>query len=252
MTIIVGIVADERITLACDSQTSADNTKRTDTSKISHLLFGAKNVLIAQAGDCTLSSRAVEIMQKEFLRMEFDDWRKPADAAQNAVKLLKQELVEINNWKDHREEEVEYLNLNPFKLMLAYFYEKIPFLYVLDSVPGFATRRYNYVAIGCGGNIGEYILSHANLKNMDLQQALITAIYTVEEVKRVDLFCGGPTRAAVISPTTVLMSETETTPLINSAVETLAAYETDLKAQWGSMIDDIIKKTSERYKNRKK
>ena len=183
--------------------------------------------------------------------MDFDDWRKPADAAQSAVKLLKQEIVDINNWKDMQEAE-EYLYQNPIKLMLAYFYQNVPYLYVLDPIPGFATRRYNYVAIGCGATVGEYILSHANLKNMDLQQALIAAIYTVEEVKKVDLFCGGPTRAAVISATKVLMSETETTPLIGAAVETLAAYESDLKSQWGSMIDDIIKKTGEHFKNRKK
>ena len=248
VSIIVGIICQDGIVLACDSQTTAGSAKRTDSDKISHLTFGGKDIIVAEAGDSTLSARAVELLQKQFSLLTFDDWRKPADAAQDAVKILKQELIEVNNWKECQDFAQEYHRENPFSLMLAYFHNKAPYLYVLNSVPGFATREWLFATIGCGGTVAEFILSKADVKSMTRMEALIAAIYTVEEVKRVDTYCGGPTKAAVLSEDKVMFSETESKPIIKAAIETMEGYDQELRAKWYSLLREIIDRTKEKYK----
>jgi ATP-dependent protease HslVU (ClpYQ) peptidase subunit len=61
VTIIVGIISDESIVLASDSQTTSGNAKRTDTEKISTVEFSNLGVLVAQAGYAPFSGQAVEI-----------------------------------------------------------------------------------------------------------------------------------------------------------------------------------------------
>src|SRR5260221_688119 len=110
VTIIVGIICTDGIAMACDSQTTIGDAyaKRTDTSKISVLEMSSNAVLVAEAGDATLSSRCVEILRENIKDSPFDDYRKPADVAQDAVRLMKQELVVLNNWEDRRDFAADY------------------------------------------------------------------------------------------------------------------------------------------------
>ncbi len=242
VTIIVGIICKGGIVVASDSQSSAYNVKRTDSSKIFQSCIGGKVVLVAQAGDCTMSSRAVEILDDLLTASPFDDYRKPADIAQQAIGLLKKELAQINNWDAGFM--AQYMNDNPFSLMLAYYYQTSkgppePHLYVLNSVPGFATRYRNYVAIGCGGTVGEFILGRSGACDMENHEALIAAIYTVEEVKKVDAFCGGPTKAAVLS----IGGVSDSSKLnIKCAIEAMQNYEDEANQNWSELIKKMVGK----------
>ena len=252
VTIIVGLICGGKIILACDSQTTAGSAKRTDSSKISGLHLAGKPILIAESGDCTLSAKAVENFARELAVCQFDDWRRPADALQDAVRKTKEELVRLNNWENNRDLGEQYLLENPFSLMLAYFDGETPYLYVVNSVPGFAARQKNFAAIGCGGTVGEFILSRAELDKMTHVEGLIAAIYTVEEVKRVDTYCGGPTKAAVLGREKVLFSENDTKQVIASAVEALNGYEDELRKKWNALLQDVITRTNEIYKRKQK
>jgi hypothetical protein len=184
----------------------------------------------------------------------FDDWRKPADLAQNAIAQTKRELAQLNDWPIDSALLDDYLNENPFSLMIAYFYQVQSdpltfesFLYVLRSVPGFATREYKFAAIGCGGTVGGFILVRADASKLEPILALIAAIYTVEEVKSVDAFCGGKTKAAVIGPTKMLYSETETKPIIKAAVSAIENSDDYVKSKWKELFTDLISRINKNY-----
>lgn len=247
VTIVVGIICKDAIVLACDSQTTEGAAKRTDTTKISALECSGGGVLIAEAGDCTLSGKVVESLAVQLKSSVIDDYRKPADMAQDTVAAMKRDLSRLNNWESLPEMTQNYLDENPFSLMLAYYHQTKPYLYVLNSVPGFATMAKGFVAIGCGATVGEFILGRAGVTEMDTGDALTAAIYTVEEVKRVDIYCGGPTKAAVLGPNRVLYSETESKPIIKSAVDTIAASEEFLKEKWKALIGDLTVRINKNY-----
>jgi len=250
VTIIVGIIAKDGIVMACDSQSSAGNVKRTDSSKISHLRFDSRDVLVAQAGSIELGSMALEILTRKCASGSFDDYRKPADLAQDAIAETKTKFLELNSTggSDYLN---DYFENNEFSFMVAYYYGNppTPYLYIVSSVPGFATREKNFAAIGCGGTVGEFILSRASVTELECMGALIAAAYTVEEVKKVDSYCGGATKAAVLSPHKVLFSETESKPYIKEMVRTLELLEDDLKGKWHELFLFIAKMVNERWKD---
>ena len=249
VTIIVGIICKNGIVVASDSQSSAYNVKRTDSSKITQSTIGGRVVLVAQAGDCTLSSRAVEILDNLLAASPFDDYRKPADLAQQAIGLLRKEFAQTNNWD--AVDVARYMDDNPFSLMLAYYQQTAsgppePYIFVLNSVPGFATRYRNYVAIGCGGTVGEFILGRSGACNMESHEALIAAIYTVEEVKKVEAFCGGPTNATVLHVGGVSDSSHR---ILASAVEAMQNYEEETKENWNNLIKLMIGRINKHHNN---
>jgi hypothetical protein len=77
---------------------------------------------------------------------------------------------------------------------------------------------------------------------MDLLNALVAAIYTVEEVKKVDAFCGGPAKAAVLTPTSLRYSESESKPMIKEIVEAMRDTEYEVRVSWEDLIRSMIEK----------
>lgn len=258
MTIIVGIIFNEGIVLASDSQTSylPGSSKRTDSDKITGVSFDRKDgVLVAQSGNAELSSRAVEIFGKLAVATPLNDYRKPAEVAEDALRQLKQEIIRLNNWESNKEFAHEFFQdpNNNFSLMIAYHYGKekpIPFIYTLNFWPGVATRQYKYSTIGCGATVAEFILNRAETSNMNNVQAIVTAIYTVEEVKKVDAYCGGDTKIGVITKEFGIRLPTGPRALarVKATVETISKYDQQTKTAWKAMMDKIILEANEAFK----
>ena len=187
MTILVGLICKNGIAFASDSQTSSEpgTSKRTDTDKISIVEFSdGKQALIAQAGDWDSSAFTVEFLEELARNSALDDYRKPADLLQDAVRHAKERLANLNNWEDRRDLEQEYLCNNPFTFLIAYYFQNQPYLYSLNSVPGFARREFNYACAGCGSTVAEFILSRSNsFLQMEVMKGFAAAVYTVEQVK---------------------------------------------------------------------
>ena len=250
VTIIVGIISKTSIVLGCDSQTTAGTAKRTDTAKISALDLSGHKVLVAEAGDCTLSSRTVEALAVLLRTATLDDYRKPADLAQEAVASTKKDLRRLNNWENDPGATEDYLDQNPFSLMLAYYYDEKPWLFTLDCVPGFATKQNSYACLGCGGTVGEFILGRMNPTNMTDEQAIITAFYTVEEVKKVDCYCGGPCKIGILTSdgeSNVLANNPRDIALTRFASETIAQHDEQLKSQWRLEMDKIAEESHAKF-----
>jgi hypothetical protein len=87
---------------------------------------------------------------------------------------------------------------------------------------------------------------------MPIEHALITAVYTVEEVKKVDAFCGGPTRAAVLGVDKVVYSEQSAHPTVAAVLKGLERYEDEFKKNWQDWLKTMVKKIEQAYSEFKK
>jgi 20S proteasome alpha/beta subunit len=251
VTIIVGIICKDCIALSSDSQTSYSpgTSKRCDVDKIVGLKFkDGKQAIVAQAGDAILSSGAIEMLQKLARENEFDDYRKPAELAEVAVKQLKGKVAGLNHWTPGDDASVKYWKENEFALMLAYYYQDRPFIYSLPSWPGMAMKEYNYATAGCGSTVAEFILSRSKMSEMEMQHALITAIYTVEQVKKVDAFCGGQTKLGVITKDEIRIADDRSEKLIKATVKTLEKYDEQIKSEWKKMMETILGESLQEYR----
>ena len=150
VTLIVGIIFGDEVVLAADSQTTWDNSKRTDTLKIERIPFQDQGAfLIGQAGIAAMAVRTIEIVKDMAATQSFDDYRKPAELAEEATKLFKQEMTRLNNWESDLEFARQYFEDNTFGLLLGYRYQDKAYLYEIDSSLGIATRKYNYACSPC-------------------------------------------------------------------------------------------------------
>jgi 20S proteasome alpha/beta subunit len=255
VTIIVGIICKDRIILASDSQTSWSNSKRTDTDKISRIDFGgAGSVLIAQSGNAELSSRAVEEFEKVAKTASFDNARRPVDVLEDCLRTLKQNLINQNLWEKNREIANDYFQdiSNNFGLMAAYFYgdPPVPYIYIVNFWPGIAARQRGYATLGCGSTVAEFILSRSKISEMKWGMAMMTAIYTIEEVKKVDAFCGGQTKIATVGPSgkSTSTNKQRNLDLIKYVVDSMSKHEDKTRAAWIAMMDKIAKDAFKNYK----
>lgn len=257
VTIVVGLIGKQAdpetngIVLASDSQTTWGTLQRSDTEKMSAITFAdGKKVLIAQSGDSTFGSRTLEAIQLEASRTRCDDYRKPAEAVEAAIRFVKAEAIRLNNFENSPDVALEFLNEHSFSMMIAYYFADQPQLYVIDSNIGFATKQKDYAAIGCGGTVAELILSRSEVGSLLSHEAAITAVYTVEEVKRVDAFCGGPTKLAVIFQNGDVAYEAggKWAEYVKLTVETMAKHDQELKQTWRKMLTQIVAEVLEKRK----
>ncbi len=136
--------------------------------------------------------------------------------------------------------------------MIAYYHgtPPLPYLYTVSFWPGIATRQYNYATLGCGSTVAEFILSRSNVSKMSKSHAILAAIYTVEEVKKVDAFCGGPTKLATLDPDTKkgLVSDTpRVLDLIKCTADSMEKHEDQMRASWKAMMETIAIEALKNY-----
>jgi 20S proteasome alpha/beta subunit len=210
VSIIVAISAMDALVVASDSRsTDEDNHTRNDVQKIfpitmrlhgqEHGEFGIG--LVAHSGNIQASGRAVELLLDDLrCKEEFKDRRMIADAAQRAVTTVKNEIRE--QFKGTAEELQKHFTDHDFDLLIAYYFERKPCLYTVKFGIGLAQpRRERFVCTGCGGNLADFCLADLDVGHMQRTQAVATAIYAVEEVKRFDPFCAGETQIGIACST---------------------------------------------------
>jgi 20S proteasome alpha/beta subunit len=195
VTIVTALICKKGIVLASDSRTTnPDGTHRDDTKKISILKFADGNeALVAQAGNADLGERVVEILTSMASTIPLNDRRAGADAAQDAISELKNQLR--LQFKGTAEELQKHLNDYHFELMLVYFFEEVPCIFTLDLVLGQSIpKKYSIYSIGCGSILADFCLKGFEVEKMPFNHAMTTAIYAIEEVKQFDSRCGGETQ----------------------------------------------------------
>lgn len=233
VTIIVGIIAKEMIVVACDSQTTSGTSKRHDMGKIT-LVHGNNNeskLLVAQSGHADFSSRVVEIFEEKIRNVSLDDYRSAADVLQVAIAQLKAEIrQQYENMSP--ESLLAFCENHAFSLLLAYHHKNQPCMFTVDFENGICVKRRTYITLGCGGSVAEFILSSFDTANICREDACTLALYVVNEAKRVDAFCGGPTWLAWLSERGAFLHCEATDKSLASAIRGIYDHDTGVKSAW--------------------
>lgn len=252
VTIAFGILGKKSIVMAADTQTTRDKTP--DTQKISVLRLKDSNALLAQAGNATNSRRAIEIMTDLAKDAPIVDYRTVADIARRAMIKLGQELREQRGPCSAREfDEFFWENEQQAFLMISHFFNERPHIFVSNlffaNADLVADREHSqFAAMGTGAQTAEYILGRINIPSMDstdhATKIMVTAMYVIEEMKRVDTYCGGSmTLGFIHSPD----NETAIVPP-NAQFDRIARiikdFEKDFSAEWAKKMEDMIWKIS--------
>jgi 20S proteasome alpha/beta subunit len=222
LTIIVGIICKNGIVLGCDSQaTSAKGVplKRTEYTKIYEIALGSGGcALLSGAGTGAFITRASEILADKCKDSVCRTAREFADICEDVVnEIFKRYVIDrakaigmgrtktpkdiiMNNrqWQEDISEE-------PPIIMLAGIRcgnDKDPEwgLYTIHP-SAIAEKTDKYDAIGSGSAIAEYLLARLWNEELTVEQAINVVVYIIEEVKKIDPFCGGPTQIMALSKT---------------------------------------------------
>jgi 20S proteasome alpha/beta subunit len=201
VTIIVGIISETEIVLASDSQTTYGTAKRSDVEKISVVEFSNATALVAESGAAQLSGKVVEILQEKAKGKELTDYRMVAELTQESLREVRNSLVKLNEGCNFSEDKWEryFRDENPVELMVAHYFGDKPYIYTVDLFTCTANKaKLHYEAIGCGSNLGGYLLSELSYPKMDSELATAIAVHVVESVKKHDAYCGGATKVAIL------------------------------------------------------
>jgi 20S proteasome alpha/beta subunit len=199
VTIITGIICNDGIVLASDSQTTFGTQKQCDTNKINPVQFVNGWALVAESGDAELSQKAVATFQEFASVLNPTSEKEIIFKAEQAVKSVRQQQIALYQGQNFSLEEwqQEFRDNRPFELMIAFYFNKTPHLYTLSLSTGIAHKiNLHYAAIGCGSNLGGYLLAELSTPEMPSYLATPISVYIVESVKKHDAFCGGATKIA--------------------------------------------------------
>lgn len=258
MSVIVGIICRSGIVVASESQTTftspqSDSIQRLDTQKISVIEFQSDVVLIAEAGESDLSSRAVEIFGDLAKGKAIEDYRTVADLARESVVKLREEFRTGLGFTVAEFQDYILSNGKDFCLMIAHYHDKKPYIFTIRlSSPIAVKNNHSFLSTGVRGEIANYILSQFNINHSTpFQHGIIAAIYAVEEIKKLDPHCNGKTRLAVISASHVIAENPDFKTQADWArmmlkddmaeyVEAIASVGARTKAEWAEKMNLIL------------
>jgi 20S proteasome alpha/beta subunit len=213
MTVIVGLLCEDGIVVASDSQESDEGMgmKRLDVTKIydtGRFGFDDAEIVLGGTGSAALIARAAELIEEKGFAPHFTTPRSVATIVEDAIGEMGErygggedgldlELLVGVFCKNCPKAEDEKSRISPVGLYSVYPPEE-------DQKVGVAEAVTDYTAMGTGGLFARYLLNrlhdeeHPTTK-LSMEVAIREAVYVIEEVKKVDLWCGGPTQLLCIT-----------------------------------------------------
>lgn len=240
VSIAIGLVSEDAIILAADSQTTCGNRKRDDAEKISIIKFADCAVMIAQAGNADRAQRAIEIFAELAVKENLVTRRTAVDLLEKAVLQAKKELR--TQQADCSMEELRdfiWKHDQDFKLLLAHFFDNKPCFYIIDFFIGVANQeRCHYATIGSGADLADYMLREYFKPKTLFATTLATALYVIEEVKKHDSYCSGDTRLAFAAPSNDALFIHR--PLVNSIACQLSTVNEETREDRNRTMTEIL------------
>jgi len=209
MTVVVGLLCKDGLVVASDSQESDDEVgmKRLDVMKVygtDKFDFTDVEMILTGTGTSAHIGRAVEIISEKGYAPHFTLPRHVADIVEDSLGDMR------DRYGEALEEDLELMigvyckNCPPAeegekpepKLALYNIYA--PGEEETQKV-GVAERVEDYSAMGSGGLFARYLLNRLYDEShptsaLTMDEAVKEAVYVIEEVTKVDLWCGGPTQ----------------------------------------------------------
>jgi hypothetical protein len=268
MTQIIGIVCKESVNpnlrdaiiMACESQyTIGDEEKTTDAQKLSSIRFNNRQeAMIAQAGNVTMSARAVRIMGELAKDKTIESEFTVARIAEEAVIRVRSEILGMMQPRNYSIEEQNQIFYNyDFALMIGHFYEipmKIkgdafkkpynPRLWTIGLSTPFATAAFPYAVLGSGSMLARFILGRVLSAKIKWELAIPLAIHVIEQVKGSDLYCAGAVRIGNVTNYSGCSFYTDN--LVNDFVEEIRKIQRKLDARYASDLISTISKIAKK------
>jgi len=187
--------------MAGESQATAGSMKELDALKIYSIDFEDNGALIAFCGGIAPAFRVIDDIKREANGKSLDSEWAAVNLAQKSIKNFHRNVLGLYNLPDMPEDRQRALferDENFFQLMIAHFYRYKAYLYTIDSITAQAQPCSRFAAIGIASRISKFFLSQIDASRMTWQTGLTLAIDTIEHVKGIDAFCGGPVSVAVV------------------------------------------------------
>lgn len=241
MTIIVGIICEDGLVIASDSQASSFrgvDVKRLDYTKIYSFGFDGAKVVLTGAGQVPFIIRAREIIEDKSKDQKFHGPRAIADIAEDTmIEISRRYIVErlrgLGSVRGPGQSDDGPMSAPDFALFLGVHCGTEPCLYTVYP-DGVAGREDRYASLGSGSAFAEYLLARLYRDGLDLEEAVRIAVYVVEEVKKVEPHCGGPTQIVVLSAGEIIRkSEAQ----VRDIVQSLEEYDSSLKRVWKEIVE---------------
>jgi 20S proteasome alpha/beta subunit len=212
MTVIVGLLCKDGIVVASDSQESdeAMGMKRLDVTKIydtSRFKFDDAEIVVGGTGSAAHISRAAELIEEKGFAPHFTTPRSVATVVEDAIGEMAErygggddgldlELLVGVFCKNCPKTEDDDSRISPIGLYSVYPPDE-------DEKVGVAEPVTDYAAMGTGGLFARYLLNRLHdedhpTTDLKMDAAIREAVYVIEEVTKVDLWCGGPTQLLCI------------------------------------------------------
>jgi len=211
MTVIVGLLCKDALVIASDSQESDDGAgmKRLDVVKVYDTRrFGFEDavVIVAGTGLSAHIARAAELIKENGFAPHFTTPRSVADIVENSMGQMT-----ARYGGDGEDFELS--------LLIGVYCKNCPKtgddppspigLYSVnppeeEGLVGVAEPITDYAAMGSGGLFARYLLNRLHDDDhpttaLSIDAAIREAVYVIEEVTKVDLWCGGPTQLLYIT-----------------------------------------------------
>ena len=199
VTLIIGIICKDCVVMACDTQITAGNNKRTDGTKLRPVEFANMSALIAQAGSLTYTNRYIDILSRLAKDKSPNDVVEVGELMNEAMETFRRQLRASNfNCSSEKLDTILARKDTDCRLMLGFCLNRKPYLVSINLFdPNYQECTSHYEADGSGSLLGEYLLREHATPEMKLDFATTIAVYVVEVVKRYDTFCSGKTMVGI-------------------------------------------------------
>lgn len=203
MTLIVGIVCQDAIVLASETQTTLGNYRIPDTTKIHKVEFQNTKALIAESGAADWSNIAIDRIQKRAKAIAVNNDDTIAKFVSEIVREIRSEHTSLHpnatpeQWRDYFLDEK-----NQYNLMVAYYFGMKPLIYNVEPAkctPVPLIGPY-YSTSGIGSELGLFLLREHAQRDMAYWFGAVIATYIIETVKENFEWCGGKTHVGIIRP----------------------------------------------------
>ena len=222
------------------------------------------SAMIAQSGDDDLGSRVIDKIENLAKDISIADWQTVSEIGNKAIaEEIKQLRIPFEGPEFKMEEFQNVLRGFDSTFMIAHYYKGEPYIFTTDFYPGrFSRRNSTHFSIGCGSPIANFLLDGFDFSNLEIVSAAAVLVYVIEEVKKFDPRCGGPTsvfwtqinkfvRVTIegkpeIPPQHLIKSGIMDDKQISEYLVDISELRTTIKGEWNKKFQQIIFKITEK------
>jgi 20S proteasome alpha/beta subunit len=208
MTVIIGLLCEEGLVIACDSQVEFERgvaVKRLNANKIYSFEVGNGIFAIAGAGKVADIERAIAYINASFEEFFSERGKLTKEGISETLEQCILSLHGIYNIQKSRflgfeVDQESAPTFNPLMLIGGVIKSEKNEDFLWNIYPiGLIEPIGDYSTLGSGAAYAELLLKDLYSYNLSLEQASKIAIYNVKEVKSIDPSVGGDINVAIIN-----------------------------------------------------